>query len=138
MPVIIAGGIDTDSIPPDTVYSDESCVVEASNIISITSESFVDIADLTISLTLGKSAAVLQLAQVDFQRECFQPISFRTTCDQQVMVGIKRQLRFSTSWQNAFLVAFWPGLSAGIHVFKVQCTKGALRNRKHCLVIMRI
>ena len=138
MPVVVAGYADTDTIVPGTVYSNESTMVQASDTITISSDSFTDIPGLTISLNLARPSAVLQLAQIDFQREYFQQISFRPLCDGQAKNGISRVLRFSTSWQNVFLVALWPGLSAGSHIFKVQATKGTLKNRKHCLVIMRI
>lgn len=138
LPVVVAGYADTDAIAPGTVYSDESCIVEASDTVSMTSTSFTDVPDLTISLELARPSAVLQLVQIDFQREYFQTISFRLVCDAEAKNGISRALRFSDSWQNVFLVALWPGLSAGSHIFKAQATKGTLKNRKHCLVIMRI
>ena len=138
MPVVVAGYADTDAIAPGTVYSDESTIVQASDTIAMSSDAFTDIPGLTISLTLTRPSAVLQLVQVDFQREYFQKIAFRPLCDGQAKNGISRALRFSDIWQNVFLAALWPGLSAGSHIFKAQATKGTLKNRKHCLVIMRI
>jgi hypothetical protein len=102
---VVAGYADTDTIVPGTVYSDESTMVQASDTITISSDSFTDIPGLTISLNLARPSAVLQLAQIDFQREYFQEISFRPLCDGQAKNGISRVLRFSTSWQNVFLVA---------------------------------
>lgn len=136
VPSVVAGYADTDAIEPGTVYSDESCIVEASNAITMSSDSFADIPGLTISLSLARPATVLQIFQVDFSRTDWRLISFRPVCDGSAKNGISRKTRFNP--QNVFLVALWPGLSAGSHIFKVQSTAGTLRNRKHCLVIMRI
>lgn len=147
MPIVVAGAVDTEAIEPGAIYSEESCIAEADNTITLSGTSYQDIPGMTISLNLARPATVLQLALVHFIRSGFERISFRPLCDNQAKAGISRAPRYY-SWQGAFLVALWPGLSPGNHVFKIQganiivyepnATTATLKNRQHCLIVMRI
>lgn len=148
MPAIIPLEIDSDAIMPGTVYSDESLIIEADDLVTMTHEGYTDMPGMTIVLTLNKPATVLQLAQVNFacnwERDAYFdeatyaiPFVVRPACNDDEYVGVERRTIRATA-QNVFVQALWPGLSAGAHVFKLRCTQGRIEGRKHALIIMRL
>lgn len=141
VPATVAGYADTDAIAPGTVYANESVLVQASDQVQMTGSSYADIPGLTVSLTLARPSGVLQIAQVDFLRG----VAFASYGVQLVCVGhpdspkaVTRVPRFSGVWQNLFVVMFWGDLAAGTYTFKVQGTQATVKNRKNCLIVMRI
>lgn len=140
MPAVVPLLVDSDAIEQGAIYSEESTWAYATNEVSMSSSNFADVPSLTINLMLSEPATVLQIAQIDFRTNAALA-AFEARILRSSTVGgvqVHSAPRYGTHWQNAFLMWAWPGLAAGNHTFKVQCTKGTIASRKHILIVMRI